>query len=80
MSEPIWKIPYTDPDSRALEEDGISRLLAKILASRGITSPRAAHAILDIGPDSLHDPLRILGMQEARDRLLPKLLSGEIEV
>ncbi len=70
MSEPIWKIPYTDPDSRALEEDGISRLLAKILASRGITSPRAAHAILDIGPDSLHDPLRILGMQEARDRLL----------
>ena len=70
MSEPIWKIPYTDPDSHALEEDGISRLLAKILASRGITSPRAAHAILDIGPDSLHDPLRILGMQEARDRLL----------
>ena len=70
MSESIWKIPYTKPDCRALEQAGISRLLAEVLASRGITSPVDAEALLFTGPQNLHDPLQILGMQEARDRVL----------
>lgn len=77
MSESIWKIPYTKPDSRALEQAGISRLLAGVLASRGICSPSQAHALLRTGPDSLLDPLQIMGMREARDRLLKAIKHRE---
>ena len=70
MSESIWKIPYTKPDSQALEQAGIPRLLAEVLASRGIVSPSQAHALYSAGEASLLDPLGMLGMKEARDRVL----------
>ena len=70
MSESIWKIPYTKPDSRELEQAGIPRLLAQLLASRGICAAADAHAVLSTGPESLHDPLQMLGMSSARDRIL----------
>ena len=70
MSESIWKIPYTRPDSRALKKAGIPRLLAEILASRGILSPVQAFSLLRADPSCLRDPLLILGMREARDRVL----------
>ena len=70
MSESTWKIPYKKPDSLALEQAGIPRLLAEVLASRGIVSPSRAHALYSAGPASLLDPLGILGMKEARDRVL----------
>ena len=77
MSESICKIPYTKPDSSALIGEGIPRLLAEILAARGITSTGEAHALLSSGPDSLYDPMQILGMQEARDRLLKAIEQKE---
>ena len=70
MSESVWKIPYIKPDSLALEQAGIPRLLAEVLASRGITASAQADAFLTSGPESLHDPLQIMGMKEARDRVL----------
>ena len=70
MSESIWKIPYTKPDCSALKDADISPLLAEILVSRGFTSPAEASAFLHTGPEQLHDPLEILGMREARDRVL----------
>ncbi|MBQ9664740.1 MAG: single-stranded-DNA-specific exonuclease RecJ [Oscillospiraceae bacterium] len=70
MSESIWKIPYTKPDAGALEQAGISRLLAQLLAARGVSSPDQAQALLASGPESLVDPMRMLGMREARDRVL----------
>ncbi len=70
MSESIWKIPYSQPDSAALERAGISPLLAKVLASRGIREPERAAELLSCGPESLLDPLKILGMAGARDRVL----------
>ena len=79
MPEPIWKIPYTKPDSTALEQAGIPCLLAKLLASRGITDPRVASSMLEIGPESLYDPLLILGMQDARDRVV-KAIEGREHV
>ena len=79
MPEPIWKIPYTKPDSTALEQAGIPCLLAKLLASRGITDPRVASSMLEIGPESLYDPLLILGMQDARDRVV-KAIEGKEHV
>ena len=77
MSDSIWKIPYTKPDSRSLEQAGISRLLAEILASRGIKSPDRARALLSCGPESLLDPLAILGMCAARDRVLQAIARKE---
>ena len=70
MSGSVWKIPYEKPDCRELVQSGVPLLLAEILASRGITSPAAAQAILFPGEECLHDPMRILGMRQARDRVL----------
>ena len=77
MSESIWKIPYSKPDSKALEQAGIVPLLAQLLASRGVTDPAAAAELLACGPDALHDPLEILGMASARDRVLQAIESRE---
>ena len=77
MSESIWKIPYKKPDSQALEQAGIPRLLAEVLASRGIVSPSQAHALYSAGAASLLDPLEILGMKEARDRVLRAIRQKE---
>ena len=77
MSDSIWKIPYTKPDSHHLEQAGVPKLLAELLASRGITSPVQARSILACGPESLLDPLLILGMTEARDRVLQAIAGKE---
>ena len=53
-----------------LEQAGIPKLLAEVLASRGIVSPSQAHALYSAGAASLLDPLGMLGMKEARDRVL----------
>ncbi len=70
MSDSVWKIPYKKPDFRSLERAGIPPLVAVLLAARGITDPDAAAALLQSGPESLHDPLSVLGMASARDRVL----------
>ena len=70
MSESVWKIPYCRPDISDLIEAGVTPLLAAVLASRGITDPEKAYDLLHSGPESLIDPMRILGMEDARSRIL----------
>ena len=45
MTGPIWKIPYSQPDFRLLEEAGVPPLLARILAARGMTNPEDARRL-----------------------------------
>ncbi|MBR4473074.1 MAG: single-stranded-DNA-specific exonuclease RecJ [Oscillospiraceae bacterium] len=77
MTDSIWKIPYSRPDSRALEEAGISPLLARVLASRGITDPREARSLLVSGPEQLHDPMEMLGMRKACERIRKAIAENE---
>ena len=77
MSGPIWKIPYSQPDFRLLEAAGIPPLLARILASRGITNPEEARSLLVSGPELLHDPMTILGMPLACERIRKAIVNRE---
>ena len=66
-----WNIPYTRPVvSRALKEAGFSPLLCQILALRGYDSAEAARHLLYGGKEGLCDPLLMLGMDRARERVL----------
>ena len=77
MTGPIWKIPYTQPDFRLLEDAGISPLLARILASRGLTDPDEVRRLLASGPELLHDPMAMLGMAHACERVRKAIVSRE---
>ena len=77
MTGPIWKIPYTQPDFRLLEDAGISPLLARILASRGLTDPDEVRRLLASGPELLHDPMAMLGMARACERVRKAIVSRE---
>lgn len=50
---------------RALEESGCPRVLAGLLASRGLNDPDEARRFLKAGSQLLHDPLEMAGLQEA---------------
>ena len=79
MTEPIWKIPYAKPDSVLLEKAGISPLLARILAARGLTDPDRVRRLLSSGAELLHDPMQILGMSAACTRI-QKAIAGKEKV
>ncbi len=73
-----WNIPYTRPVvSRALAEAGFSPLLCQVLALRGIESAEKANSLLYGGKESLCDPLLMLGMDRARERVLRAIETGE---
>ena len=78
MKNKDWNIPYTRPVvSRTLKEAGFSPLLCQILALRGIESAEKANSLLYGGKDELCDPLLMLGMDRARERVLRAIESGE---
>ena len=78
MKNKDWNIPYTRPVvSRTLKEAGFSPLLCQILALRGIESPEKANSLLYGGKDELCDPLLMLGMDRARERVLRAIENGE---
>ncbi|MBR0162616.1 MAG: single-stranded-DNA-specific exonuclease RecJ [Oscillospiraceae bacterium] len=77
MADQIWKIPYSRPDSSALEAAGVAPLLAALLAARGIVTAEEANRLLHTGPENLHDPFEMMGMQAARDRILSAIHSNE---
>lgn len=56
---------------------GTSRVVAGLLAARGITDEAAARRILHPTFDQLHDPLLMLGMQQAVERILRAVDQGE---
>ena len=62
--------------TRLARELGIPDAVARVLAARGITSPREARAFLEPGPDALHDPFGMGGMPEAVDLLVASARRG----
>lgn len=56
---------------------GLSKMAAKILASRGFTSVEQAHDWLQMDDDAMHDPFLINGMDEAVFRIEQALDEGE---
>ena len=79
MKKTDWKIPYTRPAvPQDLVEAGFSPLLCQVLALRGIKNKREAQQLLFGGKETLHDPLLILGMDRARERVLQAIEGREI--
>ena len=62
---------------RLAREAGVSPLVARLLAQRGITEPAAAHAFLHPTLGQLHAPERMAGMREAVGRLRRALAQRE---
>lgn len=60
-----------------LEASGVSRQVAQLLAGRGIATAGEATAFLSPAIESLHDPLRLLGMNAALDLLVGAHRRGE---
>ena len=78
MKKKDWKIPYTRPVvSRGLLDAGFSPLLCQVLALRGVENREQANALLYGGSECLHDPMRMLGMAEARARVLAAIEANE---
>ena len=78
MKKMDWKIPYARPCvSRGLLEAGLSPLLCRVLSLRGVNTPDEARAMLYGGTECLHDPLLILGMKDARERVLRAIREKE---
>ncbi len=70
MKKKEWKIPYNSlPVPNELLESGFTPLLSRVLALRGIDSVEKAESLLYIGEDCLFDPLMMLDMDKARDRV-----------
>ena len=67
-----WRYREFDPTvvDRLQAENGLSRLLAVLLAQRNITDPEQADRFLQPELTQLHDPYRMLGMKRAVERLL----------
>ena len=78
MKRKEWKIPYARPAvPEALTQAGYGPLLAAVLALRGVRTPREASVLLDGGPELLHDPLGMLGMEVASRRVQQAIALGE---
>ena len=78
MKNKDWNIPYTRPCvSRDLAEAGFTPLLCQVLALRGIDSAEKARRLLYGGKESLCDPLLMLGMDKARERVLQAIEQRE---
>ncbi len=78
MKEKDWIIPYSRPIiPPSLADAGYPPLLTSILALRDISTAEDAHKLICGGEDCLHDPLLIMGMDKARDRVLLAIERGE---
>ena len=78
MKSKEWKIPYGQPAvPETLCRAGYGPLLSAVLALRGVTSAEEAAALLEGGPELLHDPLDMLGMDVACRRLRQAIDRGE---
>ena len=78
MKSKEWKIPYSRPFvPESLTRAGYGPLLAAVLSLRGVSNPREAKALLEGGPELLHDPLQMLGMDVACARVRQAIARGE---
>ena len=73
-----WEIPLDRPEpAPELKQAGFSPLLTAVLALRGIKTRSQAMELIYGGEECLHEPLLMLGMDKARDRILKAIEAGE---
>ena len=73
-----WEIPLDRPEpTPELKQAGFSPLLTAVLALRGIKTRSQAMELIYGGEECLHEPLLMLGMDKARDRILKAIEAGE---
>jgi single-stranded-DNA-specific exonuclease len=77
-TQSLWRLRAASPEAidRLVHELGISPLLARLLAARGVTEIEAAHRYLGHAPYELN-PWALPGVDRASQRLLQALDSGE---
>jgi single-stranded-DNA-specific exonuclease len=75
-----WVVAAPDPSTveRIQKEAGVSALVARLLAARGISSPEQAHQFLNPSSAQLHSPFSMLGMRTALERLRAAIERKEI--
>ena len=73
-----WQVAAPCPEGqRALEQAGLSPLLAGLLAARGITRPEEARRLLAPAQEPIPDPMLLKDMDRAVDRVRLALERGE---
>jgi len=79
MRTRIWDHQDCDLDRAAelARELGVEPIVARLLLRRGLTDAETAWRFLNPTLDHLHDPLRLAGMIDARDRLRRAIAAGE---
>ncbi len=67
-----WRVapPHEDASRRLAEDVGLSLLAARVLVNRHLGDPAAARAFLSPRFEQLSDPLRLIDMDRAVDRLV----------
>jgi len=78
MKNKEWKIPLHKPEIPSeLLSSGYTPLLSAIMCLRGITSAEEAERMVGGGNECVCDPMLIMGMDKARDRVLLAIEKGE---
>jgi single-stranded-DNA-specific exonuclease len=74
-----WQLRVTDAAavSHLMEVQGLSSLIARLLVARGLGEAGVAGRFLAPSLADLHDPLLLLGMEEAVTRLSAAVTAGE---
>lgn len=77
MNYRAWQLnPADDAAADALRGAGFGGLLSRVLAARGVSTPEAAHHLLD-GCDALSDPFLLKDMDRAVERIRRAVEDGE---
>ena len=78
MNQKEWKIPYDRPSfPQELLDAGCPRLLAAVLALRGVGTREEMDALLRGGEELLHDPMLLTDMPKAVARVHRAIEAGE---
>jgi len=81
LDRPRYRWEWTEADAAAeaalAESLKLPRLVARLLAARGWTSPEEARLFLEAGEDAFHDPWTMKDMGEAVERIRKALRDGE---
>ncbi len=76
---PSWSVhdPLTKAQTKEFQEAGIEYLHAQLLYNRGIKTPRAMRRFLDARYDEIPDPLSLIDMHQALERIQRALANHE---
>ena len=78
VTDRCWRAREADAGAIAeLERSGVSPLVARLLAQRGVATPDDAEAYLNPVLSRLHDPMLLRGMAQAVERLARALSDNE---